>query len=101
MERIDAVVQSYPWGSRTLLAELMGNAAPTERPQAEAWFGAHPLSPSSVGGRPLTDVIAEDPAAALGRAAEFTHDCIGETARRQPAHWYGLAFEDVIKRRKL
>lgn len=49
MERIDAVVQSYPWGSRTLLAELMGNAAPTERPQAEAWFGAHPLSPSSVG----------------------------------------------------
>ena len=71
MERIDAVVQSYPWGSRTLLAELMGNAAPTERPQAEAWFGAHPLSPSSVGGRPLTDVIAEDPAAALGRAAEM------------------------------
>lgn len=71
MERIDAVVQSYPWGSRTLLAELMGNAAPTERPQAEAWFGAHPLAPSKVGGRPLTDVIADDPAAALGRAAEL------------------------------
>src|SRR5699024_4673078 len=29
------------------------------------------LAPSSVGGRPLTDVIAEDPAAALGRAAEM------------------------------
>ena len=71
MERIDAVVQSYPWGSRTLIAELMGEASPSARPQAEAWFGAHPLAPSKVGGRPLTDVIADDPAAALGAAAEL------------------------------
>ncbi|MFD5868037.1 mannose-6-phosphate isomerase, class I [Corynebacterium sp. NPDC060344] len=71
MERIDAVMQSYPWGSRTLIAELMGQASPSARPQAEAWFGAHPLSPSTVGGRPLTDVIADDPPAALGPAAEL------------------------------
>lgn len=70
MERIDAVMQSYPWGSRTLIAELMGQAAPSAHPQAEAWFGAHPLAPSTVGGRPLTEVIAEDPAAALGPAAD-------------------------------
>lgn len=69
MERIDAVMQSYPWGSRTLIAELMGQASPSARPQAEAWFGAHPLAPSTVAGRPLTDVIAEDPDAALGPAA--------------------------------
>ena len=70
MERIDAVMQSYPWGSRTLIAELMGQAAPSAHPQAEAWFGAHPLAPSTVGGRPLTEVIADDPAAALGPAAD-------------------------------
>ncbi|MFC3849003.1 mannose-6-phosphate isomerase, class I [Corynebacterium hansenii] len=71
MERIDAVIQSYPWGSRTLIAELMGQSSPSARPQAEAWFGAHPLAPSTVGGRPLTEVIADDPAAALGPAAEL------------------------------
>ncbi|WP_295623815.1 mannose-6-phosphate isomerase, class I [uncultured Corynebacterium sp.] len=70
MERIDAVVQSYPWGSRTLIADLTGEASPSARPQAEAWFGAHPLSPSLVDGRPLTDVIADDPAAALGPARD-------------------------------
>ena len=69
MERIDAVMQSYPWGSRTLIAELMGQESPSARPQAEAWFGAHPLAPSPVAGRPLTEVIADDPDAALGPAA--------------------------------
>lgn len=72
MESIDAVVQSYPWGSRTLIAELMGEPSPAARPQAEAWFGAHPLAPSSVGGRSLADVIADDPGAALGPAAEVS-----------------------------
>lgn len=71
MERIDAVVQSYPWGSRTLLAELVGEPSPSDRPQAEAWFGAHPLAPSTVAGRPLTDVIADDPRAALGPGADL------------------------------
>lgn len=69
MDRIEAVMQSYPWGSRTLIADLMGEPSPTKRPQAEAWFGAHPLAPSTVGGRPLTDVIADDPEKALGPAA--------------------------------
>ena len=30
-------------------------------------------------------------------AAEFCDECVQETARRQPSHWYGLAFEPVLK----
>lgn len=37
--------------------------------------------------------------AALEQAAEFCNACVEKTAQRQPAHWYGLAFEDVIKER--
>lgn len=39
------------------------------------------------------------PAAAFNAAAEFCDECIRETARRQPGHWYGLAFEEILKRR--
>ena len=34
---------------------------------------------------------------ALLRAADFCDSCIHETAKRQPGHWYGLAFEPVLK----
>ncbi|MDO4610200.1 mannose-6-phosphate isomerase, class I [Corynebacterium sp.] len=68
MQPLEGVVQSYPWGSRTLLAELRGEESPSPRPQAEIWFGAHPLGPSTVGGRPLPDVIADDPAGQVGEA---------------------------------
>lgn len=37
---------------------------------------------------------------ALENAAGFCEKCIEATARRQPAHWYGLAFEDVLKNRR-
>ena len=40
-------------------------AAP-ETPEAELWFGAHHAAPSTLAGRPLDAVIAEDPQAALG-----------------------------------
>lgn len=36
---------------------------------------------------------------ALAGAADFVDACIRRTAARQPAHWYGLAFEDVLKER--
>lgn len=32
-------------------------------------------------------------------AAEFCDECIKETAARQPSHWYGLAFEEILRRR--
>lgn len=34
-------------------------------------------------------------------AAELCHECICETARRQPSHWYGLAFEEVLRRKMM
>lgn len=36
---------------------------------------------------------------ALQEAADFCDACIRKTAERQPGHWYGLAFEDVLKER--
>ncbi|RNE48755.1 mannose-6-phosphate isomerase, class I [Corynebacterium alimapuense] len=66
MQRLTGLPRAYPWGSRTLIPGLRGLPVPSANPEAELWFGAHPTSPSTVEGRPLTDVIAEDPDAALG-----------------------------------
>lgn len=66
MQQLNGVIRHYPWGSRTMLADLRGAPSPSERPEAEIWFGAHPAAPATVDGRPLDEVIAEDPLAALG-----------------------------------
>lgn len=66
MERLDGVLRPYPWGSRTLLAQLRGTPSPSEKPEAELWFGAHPAAPATIDGRGLDEIIAEDPQAALG-----------------------------------
>ena len=68
MELLTPAMQTYPWGSRTLLAELRGEESPSAAPQAELWFGAHPAAPATVGGVGLDEVIADDPADALGAA---------------------------------
>lgn len=64
-------IQPYPWGSPTAIADLTGRPNPDGGPQAELWMGAHPAASSTVdtpeGQRPLTDVIAADPAAELGK----------------------------------
>lgn len=63
-------IRPYAWGSRTAIAELLGEPSPSAHPQAELWVGAHPADSSTlVGGdaeRPLVEVIAADPQAALG-----------------------------------
>ena len=70
-------IRDYAWGSHTALAELCGRAAPTPRPEAELWMGAHRSAPSRVrtDGRelPLGDWILGDPEGVLGRsvAARF------------------------------
>lgn len=70
MERLANPIQEYAWGSRTALAEFLGRPAPSTRPQAELWIGAHPAAPSRLGsGRPLGEHIAADPEAALGPEA--------------------------------
>jgi mannose-6-phosphate isomerase len=65
MQRLSGVIQEYAWGSRTALAELLGTA-PSGRPQAELWLGAHPLAPARLEGKTLLEHIAGDPQRALG-----------------------------------
>jgi len=70
-------IRAYAWGSRTAIAELLGEPAPSAHPQAELWVGAHPADPSQlqtdVGTVSLADRIAADPESQLGTrvAAEF------------------------------
>lgn len=70
MYKLDGAYRNYPWGSRTLIAGLRGEPVPSERPEAELWFGAHPHAPAHVAGTPLDEVIAADPQATLGAAAD-------------------------------
>jgi mannose-6-phosphate isomerase len=70
VDLLEPVTQPYAWGSHTVLAELQGRPAPTAKPEAELWMGAHPSAPSGVeraGTRTTLDaVIAADPAGELG-----------------------------------
>ena len=63
-------IQSYPWGSRTAIAEFLGLPAPAAAPQAELWMGAHAKAPSAleVGGqsKSLPEVIRQSPREILG-----------------------------------
>jgi mannose-6-phosphate isomerase len=71
IERLTGVIQPYAWGSLTAIAEFLGKE-PTGKPQAELWFGAHPLAPSTVEGEPLDKVVAHDPVSVVGRASVET-----------------------------
>jgi len=63
-------VQPYAWGSRTAIAELLGEPSPSAGPQAELWMGAHPSAPSVLTRDgvtvTLTSAIANAPALELG-----------------------------------
>ncbi|MHA7987244.1 mannose-6-phosphate isomerase, class I [Rathayibacter sp. CAU 1779] len=68
--RIDNVPRDYAWGSLHGIADLLGRPA-SGRPEAELWLGAHPGSPSflvhpTTDAGTLADLVAEDPAGALG-----------------------------------
>ncbi|WP_448627034.1 mannose-6-phosphate isomerase, class I [Geodermatophilus sp. URMC 64] len=66
---LTSAVRCYPWGSRTVIPELLGQPVPSERPQAELWMGAHPDDPSRLpDGRGLDAAIAADPQRLLGDA---------------------------------
>jgi hypothetical protein len=45
-------IRPYAWGSRTALAELLGEPSPGHEPQAELWIGAHPSGSSLLIGDP-------------------------------------------------
>ncbi len=71
-------IRPYAWGSRTALADLLGEDSPSPHPQAELWVGAHPADSSmlldSDGERSLVDVIGQNPVAALGSRAHEAYD---------------------------
>ena len=70
--RLENPIRDYAWGSRTAIARLRGEPAPSPRPQAELWMGAHPAAPSRVvrGDEriSLAELVAREPEAILGRA---------------------------------
>ena len=69
MWQLTCAVRHYPWGSRTVIPELLGQPSPADRPHAELWMGAHPDEPSVLeDGRPLDKAIAADPVTLLGPA---------------------------------
>ena len=70
---LENTVQTYAWGSRTAIADLLGKASPSTKPWAELWMGSHPKAPSKVqekdGAVSLLDVIALHPEQMLGQAS--------------------------------
>src|SRR3954462_14462123 len=69
MWQLTNAVRHYPWGSRTVIPEFLGEETPTDLPYAELWMGAHPAGPSMLSdGTPLDNAIAEDPDLFLGGA---------------------------------
>src|ERR671932_368230 len=67
MWQVTSAVRFYPWGSRTVIPELLGQPVPAERPHAELWMGAHPDEPSLLpDGRGLDAAIDAEPERLLG-----------------------------------
>jgi mannose-6-phosphate isomerase len=67
MWQLQNTVRHYPWGSRTVIPELLGQTSPADRPCAELWMGAHPDAPSVLStGTPLDKAIEQRPHELLG-----------------------------------
>ncbi|WP_114853276.1 mannose-6-phosphate isomerase, class I [Brachybacterium sp. YJGR34] len=74
MWQLDSRIHHYGWGSETALPAFLGREA-DGRPWAEAWYGAHPLAPSTLEtGQGLDAAIAADPRALLGDAVARTFE---------------------------
>jgi mannose-6-phosphate isomerase len=69
MWQLNSPVRHYPWGSHTVIPDLLGLPSPTEEPYAELWMGAHPDAPSVLAdGTGLDAAIAAEPDRLLGPA---------------------------------
>ena len=67
MWQLQNTVRHYPWGSRSVIPELLGEGTPADRPYAELWMGAHPDAPSILSdGTPLDKAIEQQSEALLG-----------------------------------
>ena len=99
LETPNAIITSVPGneGEIGYLARLGGQTVSVRYPRAEQTLhGTGDVFASALCGALLS---GKEAPAALERAAEFCNACVEKTVLRQPAHWYGLAFEDVLKER--
>lgn len=95
----DAVITSVRHEGRIgYLARMGGDIIRIDYPELDIGLhGAGDVFASALCGELMS---SDDPARALRRAAAFADDCVAETVKHQPGHWYGLAFEQVLKRRR-
>ena len=70
MDRLIGQVQGYAWGDPAFIPRLQGRTA-TGKPEAELWFGAHPVAPSHLvdSGAALDELVRADPLTVLGPSA--------------------------------
>jgi mannose-6-phosphate isomerase len=67
MWQMTNAVRHYPWGSTTVIPELLDRPDLAGRPCAELWMGGHPDNPSVLAdGTPLDKAIAAEPDLLLG-----------------------------------
>jgi len=67
MWQLTSPVRHYPWGSRTVIPDLLGLPSPAGQPYAELWMGAHPDAPSMLAdGTGLDAAIKANPDRLLG-----------------------------------
>src|SRR6266536_2303343 len=70
VDRLENTIQTYAWGSRTAIAELLGRKGPSATPEAELWMGAHPSASSRVhrdgARRALVELIEQDAEREIG-----------------------------------
>ena len=92
------IVTGVHWGREIgYLARLGEQTVSVRHPRVEQTLhGTGDVFASALCGALLS---GEDAPAALERAAEFCNACVEKTVLRQSSHWYGLAFEDVLKER--
>ncbi|MGH3437441.1 MAG: mannose-6-phosphate isomerase, class I [Sciscionella sp.] len=95
MELLRNAVRPYAWGSRTIIAELLGREVPAPHPEAELWLGAHPGDPSVLVAadgteRSLLDLLRAEPQRQLGVA------CSGRWGSRLPFLLKILAAEEAL-----
>lgn len=80
MRILEGEVRPYAWGSRTAIASMRGKSVPSQHPEAELWFGAHPAGPADCvnsDGAVETDLLSAidaDRVATLGDATASRFD---------------------------
>lgn len=97
LETPNAVITSVPGGEDEIgyLARLNGRVLHMHKPKLSLELhGCGDVFASALCAQLLNDQPLPN---ALQKAADFCDGCIRKTAQRQPGHWYGLTFEDMLK----